>query len=92
LHAGTRLLWQYRPTPFDGPIAYFKATGDRRVLDAVFPGAESTWGQLTSVSLDIHEVPGNHYTMFLDPEVRNLALLLRDYLAIDGSRKAPKAR
>jgi thioesterase domain-containing protein len=37
------------------------------------------WGQLAS-GLEIHEVPGNHIDMFLDPNVHVMADKLRECL------------
>jgi len=80
LRLGTQLLWRYRPRPYAGPITYFRAAEESAVLQEVFPAATSTWTGLTGASLEIHDVPGSHYTMFLPSHARTLAELLRQRL------------
>lgn len=80
LRLGTQLLWRYRPRPYAGPITYFRAAEESAVLQEVFPAAASTWTGLTGASLEIHDVPGSHYTMFLPPHARTLAELLKQRL------------
>ena len=73
LRLGTQLLWRYRPRTYAGPITYFRAAEESPVLRELFPAATSTWARLTTASLEVHEVPGSHYTMFLPPHARVLA-------------------
>jgi thioesterase domain-containing protein len=54
------------------------------VLDAfdhIFPDVTSQWSKFTSEPLRIHSVPGDHYTMFLEPNVQVLAQQLRAELS-----------
>ena len=80
LRLGTQLLWRYRPHPYAGPITYFRAAEESAVLREVFPAVTSTWTGLSGAPLEIHDVPGSHYTMFLPPHARTLAGLLKQRL------------
>jgi thioesterase domain-containing protein len=63
----------YQPRPYDGPVLLFRRanrpTGQYR-------DPEYGWGGLAT-QLEIHEVPGNHIDMFLDPNVHVMADKLR---------------
>ena len=39
--------------------------------------AVSAWNGLSTTQVEIHSVPGDHYSMFAEPHVRFLAQLLR---------------
>jgi thioesterase domain-containing protein len=43
--------------------------------------SELGWGGLAAGGLDVHEVPGDHYTMWKEPHVRALAERLGGCLA-----------
>jgi len=63
----------YRPRPYDGRVLLFRRA-DRPTGE--YCDAEYGWGGLAS-RLEIHEVPGNHIDMFLEPNVDALADKLR---------------
>ena len=66
----------YQPQPYDGRVLLFRRA-DRPAGDYRDPAYG--WGQLAS-GLEIHEVPGNHIDMFLDPNVHVMADKLRECL------------
>ena len=63
----------YQPRPYDGRVLLF-----RRAHRPVgqYRDPEYGWGGLAS-RLEIHEVPGNHIDMFLEPNVGTMADKLR---------------
>jgi thioesterase domain-containing protein len=73
LRIGTRQLWSYNPRIYPDRIVYFRASEVLEAIDKVFPHATSNWDKLTSEPLEICDVPGDHYTMFLAPYVQVLA-------------------
>jgi len=64
----------YRPKIYPGAITIFR-TSDREILDGddEFLG----WRELVTSPLTVRRVPGNHYTMIREPNVRVLAEQLR---------------
>jgi myxalamid-type polyketide synthase MxaE and MxaD len=77
LRIGTRQLQSYKSQVYTKRIIYFRAND---VFEDVLPDATPDWKKLTSESLEIHIVPGDHYTMFLEPYVRVLAQRLDECL------------
>jgi hypothetical protein len=73
------LLRRYRPASYSGRLAYFRATGNANLPGYALPNAAAIWGRLTA-GVDVHDVAGSHYTLFLDPHARELAARLKDYL------------
>jgi len=63
----------YQPRPYDGRVLLFRRA-DRPT--GQYRDPEYGWGGLAS-RLEIHEVPGNHIDMFLDPNVHLMADKLR---------------
>lgn len=63
----------YRPAPYSGRLIYFKAA-ERP------PGNEwdnsRGWLHLVNGELDVYEVPGDHLSMFLEPNVASPAEIL----------------
>jgi thioesterase domain-containing protein len=61
------------------------------VLEKVFPRATTRWSGLAS-EVAVHDVPGSHYTMFMEPHVEELARRLRECLGGAASpAPAPRA-
>jgi thioesterase domain-containing protein len=69
---------RYRPRPFGGKLVLFQP---QQLLPNVLPDSRSRWRELAGGGLDIHEVPGNHYTMLAPPNVATLAKELEACLA-----------
>jgi thioesterase domain-containing protein/acyl carrier protein len=71
-----RALRQYVPRPYDGRIALFAA----REKASHSAGARRGWSKLALRSVELYEVPGNHYTMLRQPHVVRLAARLTESL------------
>lgn len=61
---------KYRPKPYGGPVVLIRSTqrtfGFGHVLDL-------GWSEILGQNLEICETPGNHYTIYMDPNVGALA-------------------
>jgi amino acid adenylation domain-containing protein len=67
-----RTVIDYRPEPCDTPIVLFRST----VLQSGwFRDPQLGWGALARGGLTVHEMSGEHNTMFLEPDVQQLAAL-----------------
>lgn len=67
----------YRPKPYHGPVAIFRAMEhDRFHGDDEFLG----WGGLLHGRVEIHDVPGSHDSMLTGPNARILARKLEESL------------
>ena len=65
-------LQSYRPEASSTRVTLLKA-GEQEVADETMG-----WGTLTSGEIEIHRVPGNHFTIVREPNVRSLAEQLAD--------------
>jgi thioesterase domain-containing protein len=68
--AGLAAIARYQPRPFGGKLVLFQP---QQPLQNILPDSRSRWRELARGGLDIHEVPGNHYTMLGSPDVAMLA-------------------
>jgi amino acid adenylation domain-containing protein len=69
--------WQsYTPRTYPGQIILFKANEQSTISDDALWG----WSSLAKNGVEIHVVPGNHYTMIRQPYVQILAERLREIL------------
>ncbi|HEV2688081.1 MAG TPA: AMP-binding protein [Bryobacteraceae bacterium] len=75
-------LRDYAPRPIAGSIALFLAADRPRGGH----DANSEWAHLAKGGLELHEIPGDHISMFQEPGVSVLASTLRDYLREAGVR------
>ena len=94
-----RALPSYRLEPLPVPVALFRPPLDRRFAvsggrfvstarEYVYP--DNQWGPYAP-ALSVHEVPGDHDSMVLEPNVRVLAARLRDWFAaLDTSAEAQR--
>lgn len=80
LRRATRQLWNYRPQIYTGRLSIFRAAAAFEEFGRVFPDAALQWSKLASERLDIYDAPGDHYTMFLEPDVQILAERLSSLL------------
>ena len=66
----------YRPEPYDGRLVLFRASDQEHAGGAYDLG----WGQLVEQGVEIHDLPGDHERLFLEPNIDQLAEQLRDLL------------
>jgi thioesterase domain-containing protein/NAD(P)-dependent dehydrogenase (short-subunit alcohol dehydrogenase family)/acyl carrier protein len=66
-------LHDYRPEVYAGRIVYFRATRSLEAYDEAFPRPASAWSAWTSQPLELVDIHGDHYSMFLDPYVQSFA-------------------
>lgn len=71
-----RAMCDYMPQEYAGTVKLFKAS-DEATRDASDPVLG--WGE-PARGLEIHTIPGTHYTIMREPHVRTLAAQLRDCL------------
>jgi thioesterase domain-containing protein/acyl carrier protein len=69
------------PTPYEGDVVLFSAVGNRR-------GLQEGWAQLVKGQLEIRDLPGGHYDILGEPQVRVLARELGAVLAERQKRYA----
>jgi thioesterase domain-containing protein/acyl carrier protein len=71
-----RAMLAYEPQEFDGSVTLFKA-------EEPLPGTglENSWEEFALDGVEIHSVPGNHFTMIREPHVRALARALAHCIA-----------
>ncbi|WP_404928067.1 thioesterase domain-containing protein [Mesorhizobium sp. ORM16] len=72
-------LYDYTPRPHDARSVLFAAKKGLR-MSTNQPDGDLGWKQFTQGHLEIHEVPGDHYTMVASPHVSVLAKKLDKYL------------
>ncbi|MER9121207.1 amino acid adenylation domain-containing protein [Mesorhizobium sp. M0954] len=72
-------LREYTPRFNDSRSVLFAAKKGLRTFTNE-PDGDLGWKQFARARLEIHEVPGDHYTMVAPPHVRVLATKLKDYL------------
>jgi amino acid adenylation domain-containing protein len=80
--ANMNALKNYRPKAYSGRITLFRAETSSRNLLA---DNTSGWGDLTDDPIEVHLIPGNHYTMVARPNVQILAEKLG--LCLDREQK-----
>jgi thioesterase domain-containing protein len=64
----------YLPKPYFGKITFFRAS-QKSIRNSDDP--KSGWGELARGELEIHDVPGDHNTIFAEPQVSLLAQQLK---------------
>jgi amino acid adenylation domain-containing protein len=84
--ANMHALKSYRPKPYSDRITLFRAETSSRNLLA---DNTSGWGDLTDCPIEVHLVPGSHYTMVARPNVEILAEKLGICLARFLTSPAP---
>ncbi len=73
-----RALMNYCPKPYQGKITFFQAADRFTRTKNISLG--STWQNLATEGVDLHEIPGSHLSMIMQPHVAKLAHLLDSYL------------
>ena len=66
----------YTPRQYPGKLTLFKASGLPSVRNRRVP-PERAWQALSEGGVEIHEVPGRHFSVVAEPNVRVLAARLR---------------
>ncbi|HVG06916.1 MAG TPA: amino acid adenylation domain-containing protein [Thermoanaerobaculia bacterium] len=69
-----RAFRSYRPRPYPGPIALFRAAGTGFDPSLCH---DLGWGRFTPSPVEVHEFPGDHISMMAEPDVAVLAERLR---------------
>jgi thioesterase domain-containing protein len=72
-----RAMCGYVPREYAGTVRLYKAR-DEAARDLADP--RLGWGETAARGLEIHTIPGTHYTIMREPHVRTLAAQLRDCL------------
>jgi thioesterase domain-containing protein/acyl carrier protein len=67
----------YQPQPYPGCVVLFRCA--ERPVQPNW-GGQSGWNELVAGGLEVYEIPGNHKTIFLEPNVDILASKLRTCL------------
>ena len=90
LRHSIRHLVGYQPHIYPDPVVYFRASDVLQSYAEVFPDSTSDWTQCTSQPLIVCDVPGDHYTMLLEPNVENLARQLEQRLGAERRVVPPR--
>jgi thioesterase domain-containing protein len=69
---------EYKPQVYSGKVTLFRARTQLRRMENV---PDMGWGELVSGAVEVHDVPGEHSTMFYEPHVNVLAEKLSACLA-----------
>jgi amino acid adenylation domain-containing protein len=67
----------YLPRPYDSPVALVRS---RRKLFELSNDPKFGWDDILCKQLEVFETPGNHYTMYIEPNVEGLAAELASRL------------
>jgi thioesterase domain-containing protein len=80
LLAAVRQLGQCHPPVYPGAVTLFRVNDVLGSFDEIFPDINVQWARFSSEPLHLHDVPGDHYTMFLEPNVQVFAERLNEEL------------
>ncbi len=75
--AHTFAIRHYISQPYPGRITLFRAS---ERIESMISDETLGWQSLTSVGVDVHLLPGNHYTIVRKPHVDALVQVLRQHL------------
>ncbi|MBX6312597.1 MAG: non-ribosomal peptide synthetase [Isosphaeraceae bacterium] len=78
--ANRRAMHQYVPRPYPGHVVLFRAEIQPQWIGFDFSDPTLGWGHLVTGRLELVPVPGDHWNLFQEPQVRVLAAQLRDSL------------
>jgi thioesterase domain-containing protein len=73
-----RALERYSGGPCSAPLVLFKAA--EPLTATARPDPDLGWGRLLQRPMQVHALPGDHYTLLQQPHVQSLAALLRERL------------
>lgn len=83
--AHKRALWRYTVQPYPGKVILMRAL-EFEQTGATRRNPTLGWETIAGGGLEIHEVPGSHYTMCEEPNVRTLAERLKPILSSFDSK------
>ncbi len=66
---------QYTGGPCAAPLLLIRAA------EPASGDPDRGWGSLTGQEVELHELPGDHYTLLREPAVERLAALVRERIA-----------
>jgi amino acid adenylation domain-containing protein len=72
-----RLAHEYCPQPYPGRITLFRA---QHQPPTITPYPEVQWRHIATGGLEMHTIPGDHFSMFDPPAIETLASLLTESL------------
>ncbi|MCO6509297.1 MAG: hypothetical protein J5I65_00730 [Aridibacter famidurans] len=67
----------YRARPYSGKVVLFRASKQRR---GIVRDDTLGWSKFVTGELDIHEIRGTHGSIVVEPRVRHVAGILKEYL------------
>jgi len=85
--ARVQVVRAYEPEPFAGRLVLIKTSESEHKNELAAGAAEPEldsdfgWQELAAEELEMHVIPGSHYTVVLEPHVSKLATLLQRCLA-----------
>jgi thioesterase domain-containing protein/acyl carrier protein len=81
-----RAMLHYEPQRYPGRITFFRASEQ---LADISEDTAKDWQDLAAEGVEVHVVPGNHYTMLREPLVQVVAEWLKVCLDITGNQMKP---
>ena len=69
-----RAIWSYVPRPYGGQFTLLRANG---TPESFLREQDNGWRPLAKGGVELHERPGDHYSMLRSPDVESLAQRLR---------------
>jgi acyl transferase domain-containing protein/acyl-CoA synthetase (AMP-forming)/AMP-acid ligase II/thioesterase domain-containing protein/acyl carrier protein len=87
LLAAVRQLGTCHPPVYPGALTLFRVSQVLDAFDDIFPDNNVQWSRFTAQPLRLHDVPGDHYTMFLQPNVQVLGERLNQELMAAGTAR-----
>ena len=75
-------MLSYEPQPYPGRITFFRAS--EQIADNSIDPAKD-WRNLAAEGVEVHVVPGDHYTMLREPAVQVMADWLKVCIEVSGS-------
>jgi thioesterase domain-containing protein len=79
----------YEPQPCDSPLVLFRS----QVLQTgLFRDPRLGWGDVARGGLQVYAMPGEHDAMFLEPDVQQLASILKECLSGSARGDTPAPR
>jgi aspartate racemase len=74
---------RYHLEPYAGRVAVFRARGaDHAATLRVDPGPDLGWSSMAACGVDARDIPGDHYSLMLEPNVRELARQIEDAIGL----------
>jgi thioesterase domain-containing protein len=71
---------RYQPRPYPGRLVLFRAERTPNWVGSRFEDPFMSWGRLVTRGIEVHTVPGNHWTLLHRENVPPLARILNNYL------------